>query len=283
MRWIGLDSLRYPTVSVRWQQQSTVTTVSQRKRNVIKESDNEKETQESVEKRVHGLFRSDLTASLLGDLFNVSTSLFRNVWAALCLSLLNSETSFTFHLHSAGAICYHPSLLIEWSLFPTSLISLKYLFQLTDLLNLLWKQVFQWDCSSSLKYLDSNDFASLSLYKFPCKRVMSNPERDFDAWLAGLLSGYQYFTIKLSVWQQVKQQTTRVKSAAGRVKRHFTLSRSGVWWSVADGLGGSQNTSQKFSRYTFPTCSQNRQRFPTGHRVLCGGWLSRQDHLQSTF
>lgn len=51
--WIDLDLQRYPTVK----QQSTITAAIQGT-NVMKESDNETETQESVERRVHGLLRS---------------------------------------------------------------------------------------------------------------------------------------------------------------------------------------------------------------------------------
>lgn len=57
---------------------------------MIKESDNETETQESVERRVRGLFRSDLKASLLGDLFPVSTTLYSN-FLQECVSSTLSE------------------------------------------------------------------------------------------------------------------------------------------------------------------------------------------------
>lgn len=63
-----------------------------KKRNVIKESDNETETQESVERHVHGLFRSDLRASLLGDLFAVSTTLFSNFFQECVSSILSEFT-----------------------------------------------------------------------------------------------------------------------------------------------------------------------------------------------
>lgn len=77
-QWISLDLRRYLTAALRWQRQSTVTAASPRNRDVIKESDNETETQEGVERCAHGLFRSDLKAPLLGDLFPVSTSVFSN-------------------------------------------------------------------------------------------------------------------------------------------------------------------------------------------------------------
>lgn len=125
--WNGLDSWRYPTVAVRWQQQSTVTAASQRNRNVIKESDNETETQESVERCVHGLFRSDLKASLLGDLFPVSTTHFLNFFSGMCEqhSVWVYFTQKPFALlaqkvyTSCGRCSSHPALLMDWSLFPT--------------------------------------------------------------------------------------------------------------------------------------------------------------------
>lgn len=58
--------LQRTTVAVRRQELSTVRATSQ---NEIKESDNKTDTQEGVERCVHGLFRADLEASLHGVLF----------------------------------------------------------------------------------------------------------------------------------------------------------------------------------------------------------------------
>lgn len=81
--------------------------------------------------------------------------------------------------------------------------------------------------------------------------VMLNPQNDFDAWLAGLVTGYQYFTIKLSVWQHLTQQPTRAKHTAGRVERQFTLSRSGLWWSATDRWRGSGKYLRKLAATHF--------------------------------
>lgn len=64
-------------------------------------------------------------------------------------------------------------------------------------------------CSTSLKYVGYSDVASSSLCKSSCKHIISNPPKMiFEARRARLVPPYQYFTIKLSVWQQVSQQAT---------------------------------------------------------------------------
>lgn len=66
-----------------------------------------------------------------------------------------------------------------------------------------------------------NDIALLSLCKSPCKHIMSNHPNDFEDCLAGFVSQYQCFTIKLSVWQQVTKQETRGNVLQVELKRTY--------------------------------------------------------------
>lgn len=237
-------------VAARRQRRSTVTAASQRNINVIKESDNETETQASVERRVHGLLGGDPKASLLGDLFPVSTAPFSQL---LGMCEQHSVWVYLTHFCARRAKALHFSFMLQMllsSLVVDGLVTFSHLANITEVPVLACGPIIltvetslavtrcfgirlrsMVEGGTGLKYVDYNDIASLSLYKSP----MQTHHVKSSKWFRGSacracyrLSILHNQTVSLAAGT-VTQRATRAKRAAGRVKRQFTMSRSDVW------------------------------------------------------